>query len=247
MEFQEVDRKPLYLQVAEQIRDAILRGDLGSGERLPTERELSETFGVSRASVREALRSLQAHGLVSGAGRIVPTRTIVTLGELDSLQDAIVHLLKLQRVPFPDLVELRATVEAAAMRRAAQRSDPARLSEARRVLQRMQEPGVSVEHFHDEDVAFHLALVGASGNQAMHLVMGAVRATVAAHLLEILGSLPPRRQRPVLRKLAGQHAAILEAIESGDADRAEALARSHIVDFYSSFAPGDPAPSPKTP
>ena len=96
MGFEEVDRKPLYLQVAEQIREAILRGDLAPGARLPTERELGGTFGVSRASVREALRSLQAHGLISGAGRIAPSRTVVRLGELDSLQEAIVHLLRLR-------------------------------------------------------------------------------------------------------------------------------------------------------
>jgi len=148
MGFEEVDRKPLYLQVAEQIREAILRGDLAPGSRLPTERALGETFGVSRASVREALRSLQAHGLISGAGRIAPARTVVTLGELDSLQEAVVRLLTLQRVPFADLVELRTAVEAAAVRRAAERAGgvPAeeRLAEARLVS--LGEDSVEVTH-----------------------------------------------------------------------------------------------------
>jgi GntR family transcriptional repressor for pyruvate dehydrogenase complex len=241
MAFGEVDRKPLYLQVAEQIREAILRGDLAPGARLPTERELGDTFGVSRASVREALRSLQARGLISGAGRIAPARTVVTLGELDSLQEAVVHLLTLQRVPFADLVELRTTIEAAALRRAAERGDGVaaeeRLAEARRSLERMHARGVGVDDFHDADVAFHLALVGASGNQAMQLVMGAVRETVAAYLLDVLRSLGPRRQRQTLRTLTAQHAAILEAVESKDPDRAEALVRSHILDFYRSLAP----------
>jgi DNA-binding FadR family transcriptional regulator len=240
MGFEEVDRKPLYLQVAEQIREAILRGDLAPGSRLPTERALGETFGVSRASVREALRSLQAHGLISGAGRSAPARTVVTLGELDSLQEAVVRLLTLQRVPFADLVELRTTLEAAAVRRAAERSEGAaaeeRLAEARQTLGRMHARGVGAEDFHDADVAFHLALVGASGNQAMQLVMGAVRETVAAHLLDALRSLGPRRQRQTLRTLTAQHAAILEAVESKDPDRAEALVRSHIVDFYTSLS-----------
>ena len=244
MAFGEVDRKPLYLQVADQIREAILRGDLASGARLPTERELGDTFGVSRASVREALRSLQAHGLISGAGRIAPARTVVTLGELDSLQEAVVRLLTLQRVPFADLMELRTTVEAAAVRRAAERADgvPAeeRLAEARRTLGRMHARGVGVEDFHDADVAFHLALVGASGNQAMQLVMEAVLVTVAAYLMDALRSLGPRRQRQTLRTLTAQHAAILDAVESKDPDRAEALVRSHIVDFYSSLTPQPP-------
>jgi DNA-binding FadR family transcriptional regulator len=244
MAFSEVGRKPLYLQVAEQIREAILRGDLAPGARLPTERELGDTFGVSRASVRDALRSLQAHGLISGAGRIAPARTVVTLGELGSLQEAVVHLLTLQRVPFADLVELRTAVEAAAVRRAAERAGGVaaeeRLAEARQILGRMHARGVGVDDYHDADVAFHLALVGASGNQAMQLVMGAVRETVAAYLLDVLRSLGPRRQRQTLRTLTAQHAAILDAVESKDPDRAEALVRSHIVDFYGSLTPQPP-------
>src|SRR5207245_11575518 len=163
---------------------------------------------------------------------------------LDSLQEAIVHLLRLQRVPFADLVELRTAVEAAALRRAAERADGVaageRLAEARGALERMHDRDVGVEDYHDADVAFHLALVGASGNQAMQLVMGAVRATVAARLLDALRSLGPRRQRHTLRTLTAQHAAILEAVASKDPDRAEALVRSHIVDFYSSLAPRPP-------
>ena len=243
MAFEEVERKPLYLQVADQIREAILRGDLAPGARLPTERELGGTFGVSRASIREALRSLQAHGLISGAGRIAPARTVVTLGELDSLQEAIVHLLRLQRVPLADLAELRTAVEAAAVRQAAGRAGDAgaqRLAEARQALRRMQARGVGIDDFHAADVAFHLAMVGASGNQAMQLVMGAVRETVATHLLDVLRSLGPRRQRQTLRTLTAQHIAILDAVEAGDPDRAEAFVRSHIIDFSTSLGPGIP-------
>ena len=76
--FDEVSRSPLYLQVAGSIREAIIAGDLGPGDALPTERELSESFGVSRASVREALRALQAQGLVSAGGS--PARASVAEG-----------------------------------------------------------------------------------------------------------------------------------------------------------------------
>ena len=65
MEFRHVARSLVYPQVADQIRAAIIEGELGPGEPLPTERRLCDQLGVSRASVREALRSLQAQGLVS--------------------------------------------------------------------------------------------------------------------------------------------------------------------------------------
>jgi GntR family transcriptional regulator, transcriptional repressor for pyruvate dehydrogenase complex len=65
---EETRRLPIYLQVADRIREAIIAGTLAPGDALPTERELAESFQVSRASVREALRALQAQGLVSATG-----------------------------------------------------------------------------------------------------------------------------------------------------------------------------------
>ena len=68
MTFNEVTRSPVYVQVAEQLRAAIFAGELAAGAELPTERALSQAFGASRASVREALRVLQAQGLITTGG-----------------------------------------------------------------------------------------------------------------------------------------------------------------------------------
>ena len=73
MTFRGVVRTPVYMQVAAQIREAILDGRFGPGDSLPTERDLSTQFGVSRASVREALRALQAQGLITAEGRTTRT------------------------------------------------------------------------------------------------------------------------------------------------------------------------------
>src|SRR5205807_2336248 len=66
--FRPVSRVPLSLLVARQLREAIVSGELAMGSQLPTEQELTERFGVSRSTVREALRVLQAQGLLSGGG-----------------------------------------------------------------------------------------------------------------------------------------------------------------------------------
>ncbi|HST38442.1 MAG TPA: winged helix-turn-helix domain-containing protein, partial [Conexibacter sp.] len=63
MAFSEVVRNPAYEQVAHQLREAILDGGFAPGDELPAERELCAQFGVSRTTVREALRALQAQGL----------------------------------------------------------------------------------------------------------------------------------------------------------------------------------------
>ena len=235
MEFRQIARNPVYQQVADQIRAAIVEGNLGPGDPLPTERELCAQLGVSRASVREALRSLQAQGLVSAGGNS-PARTVVTGSLAGPLKEALTDLVRLQRVPLADLVELRCVLEAAAVRSAVGRRQPEHLDDARRALQQMLAPGTSVEDFDGADVRFHIAIVRSSGNEAMHLVMRAVGEVVARHLLEALTSSPD--QPVVLARLAREHKEILEAIEEGDGTRAADLVHRHITGFYQQIMSG---------
>jgi GntR family transcriptional repressor for pyruvate dehydrogenase complex len=228
MSFQEIIRNPVYLQVADQLREAILSGELSPGEELPTERDLAESFGVSRPSVREALRALQAQGLITRTG--APGRAVVA-GEVGALAgDALLNLLRLNQVELKDLVDFRSMLESAALRLAARNGDPVRLGEARAALAEMS-GDMTIEAFDEADVRFHVALVRASGNEAMHLVMLALRRGVARHLLERLRA--QRDPRPTLRRLTGEHAAILKAVELGRAEQAAKLVDRHIRGFYS--------------
>ncbi len=234
MPFNGVVRNPVYLQVADQIREAILAGELAPGEALPTERDLSAQFSVSRTTVREALRALQAQGLVSGGGRTTPLRTtVIAAVPSGPLRETLGNLVRLQRVSLADLVELRCALEAAALERAAATAALGDLHEAHLALAEMARPDVTVDEFDQADVRFHLALVASSGNQAMHLIMLAVRDAIADHLLEALRQLP--RTGPTLHRLADQHRRILSALEAGDGKKAGRLVRDHIMGFYLPF------------
>jgi GntR family transcriptional repressor for pyruvate dehydrogenase complex len=229
--FNEIIRSPVYLQVAEQLREAILSGELAPGEPLPTERALSETFGASRASVREALRVLEAQGLIAGSG--APAPAVVAPEAVSPARDALVAMLRLNRVELDDLVELRCVLESAALAQAARKPDGDRLAEAREALEEMSDPDIGIEAFDDADVRFHAALVRASGNEAMHLVMRALRDPVFRHLLAALRA--RRDPRRVLRRLVREHTAILEAVESGEGERAAELVDEHIRSFYRAY------------
>ena len=233
MAFSEVIRSPVYLQVAEQLREAILSGVLTQGEPLPTERDLAETFGASRPSVREALRVLQAQGLITAGGG-APARPIVAEVTVDPASDALVTLLRLNGVGLDDLVGLRCVLERAGLRQAADRLDPHRLAEARAALEDMKAAGTDVEAFDEADVRFHVALARASGNEALHLVMVALRDAVARHLLAALRAQVDAG--PLLRHLLAEHTAILEAVEAGDGERAGALVEAHIRGFYKTYS-----------
>jgi DNA-binding FadR family transcriptional regulator len=94
----------------------------------------------------------------------------------------------------------------------------------------MRDPGIGIEDFDEADVRFHVALARASGNEAMHVVMQALRGAAARHLLEALRSLSdPRR---TLRRLTREHEAILAAVAGGDGERAATLVDEHIRGFY---------------
>jgi GntR family transcriptional regulator, transcriptional repressor for pyruvate dehydrogenase complex len=228
--FTAVTRTPLSAQVAAQIRAAIMAGEIGPGQELPTERELVEMFGVSRASVREALGSLRAEGLVVSAG--APARAVVAADLDRPAREAMVNLMRLRGVGLEDLIELRCLLETAALERAARAPDRSRLDEAHQALETMRAPGVSLEAFDEADVRFHTALVRSSGNEAMHLMMLAMREPVEQHLLEALRS--EDDPAPVIERLGDEHEAILEAVETGDEERASKLVERHIRGYYGS-------------
>lgn len=165
-----------------------------------------------------------------GAGT-PPARTVVTrTGMAGPLREALVSMAEIRRVSVADLVELRCAMESAALAGAAAHPLRPRLREAVRELAVMSRPGVGVEEFEAADVRFHIALARASGNEALHLVMVAVRDAVAHHLLQALRAID--NPRPTLSELAAEHAAILEAVQRGDGADAARLVREHITGFY---------------
>jgi DNA-binding FadR family transcriptional regulator len=227
--FRAVRRAPLSLLVYSQIRDSILSGSLAVGTELPSEKDLAEHFDVSRSTIREAVRILQAKGLLSGGDTVSTARPRVSDALVStSASEALENALRLGRIPLTDLVELRQVVEGAAVSGASTEC----LDDARAALEIMRAPGVGVAAFHDADVRFHICLAGAGGNTAFSLVMTALRDAIAGHLRDALAAVPD--PGPVLARLAAEHAAILDAVDGGAPDRAAALVRAHIWNFYAS-------------
>ncbi|PRQ09093.1 FadR/GntR family transcriptional regulator [Enhygromyxa salina] len=227
----ETARLPLSLSIARKLQQAIVSGALEDGTPLPSEKELCERLSVGRSTVREALRILQAQGLVTGGDR-VSTRgpRVHRGGALPTAASALSTAVLLARLPCDDLVELRLLIEAEAVRRAAELRDEDALGRARAALDVMLDCQTDPEAFLQADVAFHTALVEASGNRAYGLVMAVVREAMATHLRDALTVATPLDE--TLQTLGREHATLLDAIAAGDANRAEALVCAHISGFY---------------
>jgi GntR family transcriptional repressor for pyruvate dehydrogenase complex len=209
-------------QVREQLEQAIRRGDYVPGDRLPSERELSDLFGVSRISVREALRSLEAVGLVEvrhGYGTVV----------IDAASRASRDLrrwVQLHRDEALDLLLVRGALDELAAGEAAGRNDDvatAAVRSAHEAFGRAAEEQEPVDRLRELDVAFHMAVARASGSA----LLASLLADLHDHLAESrsVGFRPLDRPR----RSAREHAAIVDAIERGDRAAAAAATATHIA------------------
>lgn len=226
--FGRVNRVTIYEQVAERIRAAILDRSLSSESGLPSERELAAQFGVSRTTVREALRHLQAQGLLSASGRTSPMRPADPEAALSRFREALGLVVQLNSISLSDLVELRLAIETAALVRAAQSPVAEHIEEARQALEAMEQPALKPPDFYEADAAFHAALVAASGNDALRLVMLAVKDNIRMKLDDAMRGRSFAKIRP---KVLEEHRSLLAAVESGKVKVVSALLRAHL-EFY---------------
>jgi GntR family transcriptional regulator, transcriptional repressor for pyruvate dehydrogenase complex len=212
-------------EVSAQLEQAIAAGRYGAARRLPAERTLAVQFGVSRATVREAIGSLVARGLLQrrqGDGTYV-------LPESDRHM-AEVWLDMVQRHPAlqGDLIEFRAMLESRAAELAALRRDAhdcARLQAAHAAVDAAYAGGDRDEQIRS-DVAFHRAIADASHNPVFSYLTASLLKVLHEHVQLSLAGLQP--QSPTSRQLRVQHSALLAAILDGDAPRARAAAGQHM-------------------
>jgi GntR family transcriptional repressor for pyruvate dehydrogenase complex len=231
--FDKVRRQPAYAQVAEQIRAAIQRGAYLPGEALPTERDLATEFGVSRTTIREALRAVEAQGLLRG-GRGAPVRSIVT-GSTNVLEQAFEVLARNQEVAPEDLVDLRSCLETGAIQRGVLGAR-LRWDEVADALDRMRQAlahhVTASDDLHAAYDAFHLAVVASSGSPLMRTTMQALQRALHDEVRTGLGHQLESPPTGDTHPLVVEHVAILEALRAGDAERAQELVRQHDYNFF---------------
>jgi GntR family transcriptional repressor for pyruvate dehydrogenase complex len=206
-----------------ELEASISAGALAAGDRLPPERDLAARYGVSRASVREAIRVLEAMGIVSV--RRGADHGVVLLHEPGNAFQPVLRLLvALRHVSIDDAIEFRVMVEAGAARSLATGGalDPA-LAE---LLDRMEDPAVRQPEFHALDAAFHVKLVRTAGNALLNLVEDAVDGVLRKVITDL--ALVAWDWDSIRPRLIAEHRAIHDAIVAGDGERAAALVTHHI-------------------
>ncbi len=167
-------RNSISKEISEQLRAAIVDGRFKIGERLPTEDELAQRYGVSRPSVREALKRLAAQNLVRArrgpsGGNFVVQPSYEELAE--SLSGAATLLVGFGALGIDEIIEARRSLQGSCLDLAVENADEDHISDIEKALARQQDPTLSDEAFCQADVAFHRALVDATGNGMLRFVM----------------------------------------------------------------------------
>lgn len=219
------------------IEAELSEGRLAVGGRLPAERTLAEQLKVSRTSVREAIRILEAMGVVrAGVGSGPDAGTVVISDPTAALGSALRLHVATQHLPVADIVETRMLLESWAASRAS--PEAPELEEAGKLLDEMAVEGLDVDEFLALDVRFHLALADAAGNAVVSAMMGSLRESIQRYAAQLTSSLPD--WEATATHLKAEHCGILAAIRNGDGDRAARLVAAHIEGYYREAGMGRP-------
>lgn len=218
-------------EIASAIREAIVSGRLIVDERLPSETELSDEFGVSRPTVREALKRLAAQNLIRTKRGATGGAFVNRLSFEEARGDLITTstlLLSMNEVDFDTACEARFTLERACAALSAQRRTADHLATMRAEITRQSQAGLSDESFCASDVAFHRAFVDAANNPVLSWQLAA-----AVEAIEPLMNIITYTQRD-RKQVIDLHTEIANAVERHDglaADRALQRLSSYTQDL----------------
>jgi GntR family transcriptional repressor for pyruvate dehydrogenase complex len=206
-------------EITRKLLDYLLSGEVEPGTRIPGERHLAEALGVGRSAVREAIKSLSLLGLLDvrqGDG------TYLSRSGSDLLPRVIEWGLLLKVPSVMDLLEARAEIEIVGAGLAASRAGESEVTVLRQRLEAMRRAVADVDAYVEADIAFHLEVARASGNEVFANLVASLRALLRVWVDRVL------RHAGETETSLAMHEPIIEAIAAGDPDAARAAMKAHM-------------------
>jgi GntR family transcriptional repressor for pyruvate dehydrogenase complex len=233
--FEPVATVRAYERVVQQIEEAVFSGAVKAGERLPSERELMTQFAVSRSTIREALRVLQAADLIrSKPGD--PRGPEVLAASPAALHRSLHRLTRADHLSFTELLQFRMALDGSAHLLAARLRTEENLAELDAALAAMRKAASRGDgDFSHADVAFHEAIARAAGNPLIVVCLEVVRGVVLDQIEDRLTHAGDRAA--LTAKWLAHHGEVLRAIRDADGELASRLARRALYDNYAEYVP----------
>ena len=227
--FQAAKQTKVFQDVVAQIQEAILDGRLTAGQTLPAERELKETFNISRGTLREALRVLEHKGLIEiklgvGGGSVVKTV------DTDQISESLGLLIRSQKVSLNHLAQFREDVEGIVAAHAAENHVAEDIQTLKDLLVKARscvKKGSSHRNaFIDIDKQIHLTMARITGNPVYITVLHSIHDNIHRYYDRFLSM-----EKPELEENYNDLCDLVAAIETADAELARRLAKQHVQRF----------------
>lgn len=223
MAIDRIPRQQAWQQVARQLQELIVQGHWEKGEKLPGEIELAKQFGVSRSTLREALRTLSSNGLVKikhGEGNFA------WYPEVEEYLNPLMPRLLVEREDILSIMEARSMVEVQTARLAATRASEEERAELQSLLEEMEASIDDRKQFAHYDHAFHKQIAIATNNNVIIKIYEAIEVLLVSQQLEIVD------YADAIERGVNDHRAILDAILDSDEQRAADAMRKHMKHTY---------------
>lgn len=225
-----------YELVLHRVEEDLSAGVLSVGDRLPGERALAENLSVSRASVREAIRVLEAMGVVRTAvGSGPDSGAIITADAGTPIGSALRLHVATKLLPIDDVVQTRILLETWAIRQSAARRPIPDLAGVTHLLDAADDPSLTSEEFLRLDASFHVALSSLAGNVVVEAMMTSLRAAIQSY---VVAGVPRLTDWTSVRtNLSCEHREIVAAVRRGHGAKASELLCAHIEGYFALIQP----------
>ncbi|WP_194766357.1 FadR/GntR family transcriptional regulator [Tamlana sp. I1] len=210
--------------IISKIQELINFKNLEPGDKLPSERMLSDKFGVSRTSVREAIHKLEFYGILMSKPQ--SGTFVADIGQI-AMNGMMEDIRRLDEPDFKSLVETRILLELNAVTLAAKRRKNSDLKKMAHALEAYSEKVLNKEDAVQEDLLFHLTIAQASGNSTINRMMLIITPEIITNF-EKHHVCPKDRSSRDLQ----EHQGIFQAIKEQDPEKAKELMKSHFSALY---------------
>jgi len=213
-------RPPLHQAVQEEIKSYILQRSLRAGDPLPPEGELARQLNISRTSVREAVKSLEALGILEarpGSGLFVRKFSF------DSILDNLGYSILFDGKPLLDILEVRSHIEYGMVERVIEASTPEQIAELQEILNRMRAAAQVGHYSADDDRAFHQVLYRNVENSLAQKIVDIF--WMAFHQVQERSAIPGPTN---LMETYQRHVEIVDALKARDVEQMRLVIQHHF-------------------
>lgn len=219
--FEIVKASRISQNIAEQIREAILAGELKIDDQLPAEKDFARHFGVSKSSLREAYRVLEAYGLLE-IRQGVSGGAFIKKVEIDTIKDSLVNFFFFQNPGLREYTEIRTFIEPQVVKICAEKITAKDIEFLENNILAMEQEPDGKNFLSDLDIAFHKKLVDITQNKIVSLVVETTQ-TALVNIKRMV-----RTDEQFLKMVCKGHRRIVDALKEHDPEKASRTMQDHI-------------------